>query len=185
MRNILVVTALALALASTSSAQVTGGPSAHLLVDSAPTPLVPIIPQTRTAHSRIVGSNVAQFAVFPGQSASARVPSNASFLVTAQTGVQPQSLVTLATLSVQRRHNMRDIYIGGGQGGYAIHSVQVVPMVFEVAPDQSGAPGGATVYKATPIEALRRGEYILVMVTPGAPTPYGGMPATYFDFGVD
>lgn len=162
----------------------TAPPTANIVADGQVTPLIQIIPQTRTAHARM-GSAIDQYAMFPGLSAAARTAGGASFLIAVTQGIQPQSLVTLAELSVQRRHNMREVYIGGGSGGYAIHTQQIRPMRFELAPDQTDAPPGMNVYLATPESELSRGEYVIVLVTPDAPMPYGGIPARYFDFGVD
>jgi hypothetical protein len=92
--------------------------------------------------------------------------------------------VILAKLNVQRRYNMREVYIGAN-GVVGVHHSFVIPLRFSQSADQSGAAPEKTVYNVTPETLLDEGEYVLMIISADAPLPYGGIQATFFDLGVD
>ena len=64
-----------------------------------------------------------------------------------------------------------------------IHPDRVIAVTMEPA-GGAGAPAGHTMYRVSPNAELWPGEYALV-VAGQMQQGYGGIPGTFFDFGVD
>ena len=148
-------------------------------------------PQVRTAARAMGFGGFATYASLYGTAASARTKSSKpAFLVSVPNQAQPQSYLTLASLAV-RRNNTREVMIGGGFMSFSsgITADRVIPVDTEVAPDQSKAQTGFTIYKITPVKPLPPGEYAVVLYTGEmhglVSAWFSGGANSYFDFGVD
>lgn len=182
MRFILVLALVFLASFGEGRAQPGEAARVTLIEGSTSTPLVSIYPQTRTLHARR-GSNIEQYAVFTARAATTRTTSgDVSFVVLVSSGTQPQGLATLVQLRPSRS-DTRTIYIGGG--GFELDRGRVISMTFIALEPESNTPDGFTLYRATPTRALSSGEYAVALGDPIAASPYGGVPVSYYDFGVD
>ena len=167
-------------------------PSDVLIIDGVETkPMRYLNPQVRTAARAMGFGGFATYASLYGTAASARTKSSKpAFLVSVPNQAQPQSYLTLASLAV-RRNNTREVMIGGGYMSYSsgITADRVIPVDTEVAPDQSKAQAGFTIYKITPRKPLLAGEYAVVLYTGEmhglVSAWFSGGANSYFDFGVD
>jgi hypothetical protein len=144
--------------------------------------------RTRTAARAFGMGGVAQYAVLMGSRAMYRLPSAQPTFVLAVSGnVQPQGLFTLARFE-PRPNGSREVLIGGGFMSYSsgVAAERSVPLNIQIAASQSGAPAGTTLYELTPQAPLSPGEYALIVALDvqgmGA---MGGIPGSYYDFGVD
>jgi hypothetical protein len=196
MRNILLA-AVALMIAEPAFAQANFDAAVtcqqqtdlYIVQDGARVTMRSITAQVRTAARAFGFGGVAQYAVLMGNRALYRLPNNHPvFIVAAPSNVQPQGLFTLARFE-PRPNGSREVLIGGGFISYStgIAPDRQVAMNVAVAANQAGAPAGTTLYELTPATALAPGEYAMIVAI-GAQTSVpmgGGMPGTYYDFGVD
>jgi len=139
-----------------------------------------IMVSTRT-HARPF-AGVRQYAVMPGAAAQMRVPAAASFVVAVPSNVQPQGVVVLAHF--EARGGVREVLVGGGYMSWStgIHPDRIIPVTME--PASGAAPAGHSLYTVRPNADLWPGEYALV-VAGQMQQGYGGIPGTFYDFGVD
>jgi hypothetical protein len=159
-------------------AQVTDGGTTQVLRS--------IVAQTRTAARAMGWGGVGQYAVLPGPRAAMRVSANPHFLIEAPNNVQPQGLITVARFET-RRNNTREVAVGGGYMSYSsgIPADRLVPLTIEQASSQRGATPGSIIYEVRPVAPMTPGEYALIVAIGQQAGPYGGMPGTFYDFGVD
>ena len=139
-----------------------------------------IMVSTRT-HARPY-AGVRQYAVMPGDRATLRVAPTTSFLVPVPSNVQPQGVVILAHFEARR--GVREVLVGGGYMSWStgIHPDRVIAVTME--PAGGSAPAGFTMYRIRPNAELWPGEYALVVANQQQ-QGYGGIPGTFYDFGVD
>jgi hypothetical protein len=157
------------------------------VVDSGSTQVLrSIVAQTRTAARAMGWGGVGQYAALPGPRAMMRLSGTPRFLIEAPNNVQPQGLISLARFET-RRNNTREVAVGGGYMSYSsgIPAERLVPLIIEQASSQRGASAGSIVYEVRPIDPLTAGEYALIVAVGQQAGPYGGMPGTFYDFGVD
>lgn len=145
-----------------------------------------IVAQTRTAARAMGWGGVGQYAVLPGPRAAMRTSAAPRFLIEAPNNVQAQGLITVARFET-RRNNTREVAVGGGYMSYSsgIPADRLVPLIIEQAASQRGASAGSIIYEVRAIDPMTPGEYALIVAIGQQAGPYGGMPGTFYDFGVD
>lgn len=178
----------ALAFAPTAAAQALfeapatcqAAPEVYAVIGGQRQQIRAIMVSTRT-HARPF-AGVRQYAVMPGDRAQMRVPGNTSFVVAVPSNVQPQGVVVLAHF--EARNGVREVLVGGGYMSWStgIHPDRIVQVTME--PASGRAPEGHTLYTVRPNAELWAGEYALV-VAGQMQQGYGGIPGTFYDFGVD
>ncbi len=157
-------------------------PDVYAVIGGQRQQILAITVTTRT-HARPY-AGVRQYAVMPGDRAQLRVPANATFIVAVPANVQPQGTVLLAHFEARR--GVREVLVGGGYMSWStgIHPDRVIAVTMERASSQAGAPAGHTLYSLRPNAELFPGEYALVLASQ-TQQGFGGIPGTFFDFGVD
>ena len=155
-------------------------PDVYAVVNGQRQQIRAIMVSTRT-HARPF-AGVRQYAVMPGAAAQMRVPANASFVVAVPSNVQPQGVVVLAHF--EARNGVREVLVGGGYMSWStgIHPDRIIQVTME--PAGGSAPAGHSLYTVRPNAELFPGEYALV-VAGQMQQGYGGIPGTFYDFGVD
>ncbi|UXI65846.1 hypothetical protein [Tahibacter amnicola] len=148
-----------------------------------------LTPTMRTGARALGFGGVATYAVLHGPAAKLRArTTQPSFLIEVPENAQPESYATLASFAV-RQNSTREVLVGGGVVTYetGIHRDRVVPTTSEKLADQSKAHPGFVLYKISPTEPLKKGEYALV--TYNSKVRVSGFFLTgqdsFFDFGVD
>lgn len=155
-------------------------PDVYAVIGGQRTQLRAIMVSTRTQARPFAG--VRQYAVMPGDRAQTRVPATASFIVAVPSNVQPQGVVVLAHF--EARGGVREVLVGGGYMSYStgIHPDRIIAVTME--PASGAAPAGHSLYTVRPNAELWPGEYALVVMGQ-MQQGYGGIPGTFYDFGVD
>jgi len=167
-------------------------PSDVLIIDGTEIrPMRYLTPQVRTAARGLGFGGFATYASLYGTAAGSRTKNTKpSFLVSVPSQAQPQSYLTLASLAV-RRNNTREVMIGGGYMSYSsgITSDRIIAVDTQPAADQSKAQRGFVIYRITPTNPLKAGEYALVLYTGEmqrlVSAWFAASGNSYFDFGVD
>ncbi|MBB1117068.1 hypothetical protein H4O09_08400 [Stenotrophomonas sp. W1S232] len=153
---------------------------------------------TRNAERALGYGGSATYAVLPGVTAQHRTSiRKPTFLMMVPDGASPHGLLTLARFE-PRRNGTREVSVGSRvkfSSSTGIHPDRVVPMNYEPLPEQSQAPSGYTIYRASPRNDLVPGEYAFAPATQGqrsgenvllrlmAASSAGD--GRYYDFGVD
>jgi hypothetical protein len=160
-----------------------------LLVNGAPVVMQYTIPQIRTAARALGFGGVASYATLNGPAAQRRIDSGSpSFIVSIPQNAQVESYLTLANFAI-RSNKSREVMTGGGYMSYSsgINKSRVVKVVSEKMADQSAARDGFILYKVSPEQPMKAGEYALVLYTGEMRTAgfFSQASNSYFDFGVN
>ena len=148
-----------------------------------------LTPQMRSAVRAMGFGGFSQYAVLRGTRAALRLrDGRPEFLLAVPSNAQPESYYTLANFAV-RNNGTREVLVGGGYISYStgIHRDRVVATTSSLAPDQSGAPPGFTVYRIAVVNPLAPGEYAMVLYNSQVRVTgfFASGLDSYFDFGVD
>lgn len=133
--------------------------------------------QMRTAARAFGWGGVATYMVIRGSHADLEIEDpSPSFLMAVPGRAQPDAWATLASFAV-RGNSSREVLVGGGYMSYStgIHPDRVIDIEYEKLDDQSRAPEGFTLFRATPKQPLEPGEYALVYYSSEVQ-----LPGTYF-----
>lgn len=159
-----------------------------LMLDGQASIMQYIIPQTRTAARALGFGGMATYAALSGEKAQRRISGNPEFIVSVPRNAQANNYLTLAHFAV-RNNGTREVMTGGGYMSYSsgINKSRVIPIVTEALPDQSAAREGFILHKITPVSAIPKGEYALVLYTGEMRTTgfFAQGSNSFFDFGVD
>ena len=149
-----------------------------------------LTPQQRSGTRAFGFGGIASYAVLRGPTAKLRLGNQPSFQIATPKNSQVEGYFTLVKLA-QRKNNTREILTGGGYMGISTGLPQdrVINVTSEPLADQSGAPKDFIIYTASPLKALKKGEYSIVVASGEASnlgffSSAGGLD-TFFDFGVD
>jgi hypothetical protein len=119
------------------------------------------------AGARAMGwGGVAQYRVLRGATAALRASPAAYFIMAIPTNAAPDSYMTIASFE-PRKNGSREVLTGGGSGFTGvvtgIPKGRIVAITFEKLADQSKAPAKHTLYKITPAQPLRPGEFAILV----------------------
>ncbi|HXS51448.1 MAG TPA: hypothetical protein VN782_02860 [Usitatibacter sp.] len=134
---------------------------------------------------------VQRFAVLNGPTSHLRTSNHSpEFEMILPDNIEPSSIVTLGLLAT-RPNGSREImissaYISATEG---LPADRNIPLTYDRAADQRGAPEGYEIYRIKPVNVLQPGEYAFIVNRPGLGGMGGYGPASveynFYELGVD